>query len=137
MAFGLNDSNRGLEGIDTYRNAMSDILKKLKEKNIEVIVLTTNMMCTKENFNIENEKTKEIMKSSRKIQNDGVLDKYMEVAREVCEKHSCVLCDCYKKWKTLYENGVNIDLSLSNGINHPAREMNYMFANSLIETMFS
>ena len=37
------------------------------------------------------------------------------------------------KWKTLYENGVNITELLSNKINHPNHEMNWVFAYSLVE----
>ena len=45
------------------------------------------------------------------------------------------MCDCYAKWKLLSQNGVDTTALLANGINHPSREMAWMFAYSLLETM--
>ena len=39
------------------------------------------------------------------------------------------------KWKLLSQNGVDTTALLANGINHPSREMAWMFAYSLLETM--
>lgn len=136
VAFGLNDSSGGLENLESYRNNMTKICATLMEKGIEVIVLTTNMMVTKENYNYFDKLLSEVNERCRKTQNEGVLDAYMNVAVEVAESCGCPVCDCYKKWKTLHKNGVNTDLFLSNGVNHPTREMNKMFAYSLIKTMF-
>ena len=36
----------------------------------------------------------------------------------------------------MYECGVDVTELLSNKINHPTREMNWLFAYSLVETMF-
>ena len=59
----------------------------------------------------------------------------MEAAKQVCEKNHVRICDCYAKWKRLYENGVDITELLANKINHPTREMNWLFATSLLDTM--
>ena len=57
---------------------------------------------------------------------------FAEVARE----EGAAVCDCYSKWKRLYEGGVDITNLLANKINHPSEEMTWMLAYSLIETMF-
>ena len=36
---------------------------------------------------------------------------------------------------SLYENGVDVTELLANKINHPTREMNWLFAVSLVDTM--
>ena len=48
---------------------------------------------------------------------------------------TAAVCDCYAKWKLLSQNGVDTTALLANGINHPSREMAWMFAYSLLETM--
>ena len=68
-------------------------------------------------------------------QNGGVLECYLENARKVCREYGVTLCDCYEKWKLLYENGVDVTELLANKINHPTREMNWLFAVSLVDTM--
>ena len=59
----------------------------------------------------------------------------MEAARCVCRECGVVLCDCYKKWKLLEQSGVDTTALLSNHINHPTREMSWLFAVSLFETI--
>jgi hypothetical protein len=46
------------------------------------------------------------------------------------------VCDCYALWKTLYKSGVDVTELLANKINHPTRDMNWMFAYELVKTMF-
>ncbi len=48
-------------------------------------------------------------------------------------KNDISLC---AKWKKLYENGVDVTALLSNKINHPTKDMNYLFAISLVEMFF-
>jgi len=136
VSFGLNDSTRGMDRLDEYVKNMTEICSALVKNGIEVIVLTTNMMVTKDDFNCTDEDMLKTNELCRNIQNNGTLDAYMQAVREVSKKCGCKLCDCYKKWKFLSENGVDTDLLLSNGINHPTRQMNYMFANSIVEIMF-
>ena len=59
----------------------------------------------------------------------------MDAAREVAKKYNVPVCDCYAKWKTMHAAGVNVTELLANKINHPTREMNWLFAVSLMETM--
>ena len=57
--------------------------------------------------------------------------------KKLCEKENIAVCDCYAKWKKLYDGGVDITELLANKINHPTREMNWLFAYSLVETMLT
>ena len=57
----------------------------------------------------------------------------MEKAMEVCRNNDVPVCDCYRKWKKLKENGVDITRLLSNRVNHPTEAMHWMFAASLFE----
>ncbi len=99
VAFGLNDSVHGMDGVEMYRNAMSDICSRLVSQGIEVIVMTTNMMRTKHDFNEQDADFSSVSDNCCERQNEGILDAYMDAAREVAEKYSCKLCDCYKNGK--------------------------------------
>ena len=66
-----------------------------------------------------------------------MLDLYLDAAKALCERRGIKVCDCHAKWKKMAENGVDITELLANKLNHPTREMNWLFAYSLVETMFS
>ena len=69
------------------------------------------------------------------IQNDGIFDMYIDEAKRMCEEKNVPCCDCYSKWKRLAANGVNTTELLSNKINHPSREMHWLFVESLLDTI--
>ena len=135
VCFGINDCEQGLEGIKTYQDALHGIFKALQSKDIEVIFMTPNMMNTTVSDHIQDEDIKRIARDKMEQQREGILDAYMEAARQVCKEEHVTICDCYAKWKTLYQNGVDITELLSNKVNHPIREMNWLFAVSLLDTM--
>ena len=135
VCFGLNDSGNGLEGIGKYTDALEAIFTKLKEAGSEVIFMTPNMMNTYVSVHLTDEYVREVAERIGNVQLDGILDKYMEAAVAVCEKCGVKVCDCYAKWKRLAKNGVDTTSLLSNHINHPTREMNWLFAVSLIDAI--
>lgn len=136
VCLGLNDCGSGLGGIKNYTDALRNIFLKLKENNIETIFMTPNMMNTYISCHINDELIKKVANDIQKLQNNGVLDEYIKAAKTVCVDCEVVVCDCYAKWKRLYECGVDTTELLANRINHPSREMNWLFAISLLETMF-
>ena len=71
------------------------------------------------------------------IQREGILEQYLEAAKALCKEYDVRVCDCYAKWKTLYQNGVEVTDLLAGKINHPTREMHKLFAVSLLETMMT
>lgn len=135
VCFGLNDAGQGREGIDKYRTALENIFARLKEENVETIFLTPNMICTAVSDQIKEEAAAKLTADFVRVQTEGLMDAYMDAAQEVCRKYDITICDCYRKWKLLYENGVDINALLANHINHPTKEMHWLFAISLVETM--
>ena len=136
VCFGLNDVSGGLNGIDIYISALKEIFIQLQQADIEVIFMTPNMMNTSVSCHLEECFKDDAQKTSR-LQNDGTLDAYVEAAKKLCRERKISVCDCYAKWKRLWECGVETDDLLANYINHPTREMNWLFAVSLAETIFS
>ena len=135
VCFGLNDSGAGPEGIGKYVDALTGIFKKLKAAGSEVIFMTPNMMNTYVSVALTDPDMRTIAEETQKTQNNGVLEAYLEAATALCEKYGVKVCDCYGKWKRLAANGVDTTSLLANKINHPAREMNWLFAVSLLDVM--
>ena len=137
VCFGLNDANKGLDEVPAYREILGKILGKLKDAGHEVIFMTPNMMNTDVSVHITDPVILNIARGTAMTQNEGEMDAYMDASKEVCVKLGIPVCDCYAKWKLLHQNGVNITEMLANKINHPTREMNWLFAISLLETMMT
>ncbi len=132
VCYGLNDVN---EDIEIYEDSLNEIFTKFKKANLDVIFLTPNMLNT---YVAEDtlEPYKEYAAETAKMQLEGRMDTFMDKAREVCNKYDIKVCDCYKKWKEMYESGEDITMLLGNRINHPTREMHALFSDMLFETIF-
>ena len=61
------------------------------------------------------------------------MDLHIARAKELCEELGVPVCDCYALWKQMASAGVDTTSLLSNDVNHPTREMHYMFAYELVK----
>lgn len=137
VSFGLNDATLGgKEKIEDYKTALRNIFTDVKKAGSEVIFLTENMMNTYIKHDMTSELFRDVAKQTMECENSDTLKTYFDAAKEVAAECGAVVCDVYSKWRTLSANGVDTTALLSNDINHPTREMNKLFAYSLIETMF-
>ena len=134
VCFGLNNAPQGEEGLEVFRETLVQIFRKLKAGQTEVLFMTPNMMNTRI-LSTVCESFKTFAGVTAQTQNSGMMDRYMDTAREVCAQEKVALCDCYKKWKGLEAAGADPTLMLVNGMNHPTREMHGLFATSLFDTI--
>lgn len=136
VSFGLNDATvGGRDKADEYGDTLKTIFEKTKAAGIDVIFMTQNMMNTGLSDLINEQTGEAVAVNTMKIQNEGILDLYFDKAKEVAQECGVTVCDCYAKWKKLHENGADTTELLANKINHPTREMNWLFAVSLFETI--
>lgn len=137
VSFGLNDStNADPNMLEKYRTALDGIFKKLREREIEIIFMTPNMMCDSVCANVSDYLVGAAERCAE-VQSQGRLDSFMDTAREVAGENDVPICDCYAKWKLLSEGGVCTNDLLVNLVNHPNNKINWMFAYSLAETIFT
>lgn len=136
VGYGLNDSGAGLDGITRYTDALNGIFQKIDALGAEAIFLTPNMMNTNVSPSLTDEFLRNLAKNFAVTQNAGILDRYVDAAREVAAQNGVRVCDIYKKWKTMSSCGVNVTEMLANRLNHPVRELHWMTAYSLIEMIF-
>jgi acyl-CoA thioesterase I len=135
ICFGLNDVHGGENGLIQYTDALSSIFDKLLKHGSEVIFMTPNMMNIYVSALVKEKELVEVAEKTALLQNNGMMDLYMDAAKKVCQDTGVTVCDCYSKWKKLYTAGADITALLSNGINHPTREMHDLFASSLLDTI--
>ncbi len=133
VGFALNDCGRGEEGKAVYESSMRSIFQKVKAIGAECICLTPNLMNDRVSPHIHDSRLADLAKTFI----NSSLDDYVAILKKVVNEEGVVLCDMYEKWKLLQANGVDITELLSNKLNHPTREMNWLTAESLVETMFT
>ncbi len=129
VCFGLNDVNGTLED---YLSALRMIFDKCKGR--DVIFMTPNMLNTYVAEDIVPE-LMEYAEVTAEYQNSGKFDLFMHSAVELAEEMQIAVCDCYAEWKRLSET-TDITMLLENRINHPAKEMHMLFADSLLKVIF-
>lgn len=133
VCYGLNDSGKGLEAIGEYEAGLRSIFAQLKQADIDILFMTPNMKATYVSREINLAGCQSIAESNAANQTDGIMDCYIQRAIQVCNECEVPVCDCYKKWKRLYEMGADVTHLLSNKINHPNEKMHWLFAWSLFE----
>ncbi len=131
VGFALNDCTFGMGAIENYKQALEGIFAKVKGLGAECILLTPNLM---------NDIVSPYLKEENliKIAHEFLecpLEEYVRAAKEVAVKNSVTVCDVYAKWKLLRELGVNTTELLANKLNHPTREMHWLPAIMLAETI--
>ncbi|MBQ4575018.1 MAG: GDSL family lipase [Clostridia bacterium] len=135
VCFGLNDCGNGAGWVDTYAANLTKIFTALKEAGSEIIFMTPNMMCTRASSRISNEVLLRVAGELAERQNNGTLDLYVDRAKEAAVACGVRICDVYAKWKRMAACGIDTTNLLSNLVNHPTRELNRLFAYSLLECM--
>ena len=141
VCYGLNDVHRGMDFLSTYTDNLATIFDAIKAQGGEIIFMTPNMMNTDvRGYDLTPDQMELYQKIAFKtadIQNNGMFDAFIKAAKQTAKKHGVPVCDVYAKWKKLHENGVSVTHLLSNQINHPVREMHWLFAFALIDTIFN
>lgn len=131
VCFGLNDVNGSP---DEYIDSLKIIFTECKDREIETIFMTPNMLNT---YVADDtlEELKEYAAKTAEMQTSGRMDSFMQKAVELAENMGIKVCDCYKKWKELSES-CDVTMLLANRINHPIKEMHTLFCDSLFEIIF-
>jgi len=120
---------------EAYTGAMSRIFEELQAHDIETVLLTPNYLNTQPYESINPQMT-HFASITAKLMNDGTFDSLVESEKNVARLYDIPIADGYAKWKNMREMGEDTDKLLANGINHPTKEMHWLFAEVLYETIF-
>lgn len=135
VCFGLNDANDEIEGQKEYIENLKTLFKKLKESGTEVIFMTPNMMNTYTDCSVTDEVAVNLAEMFAQKQLNGYFDSFIDEAKKLAEEENIPVCDCYAIWKQMYACGVDTTRLLSNRLNHPTRDMHWLFAWELVKTI--
>jgi hypothetical protein len=123
--------------MERYRGAMEDMLARVLASGAECIVMTPCHMCSYVPSGIEAPLLKEIAAKAARVQAEGILRGYAQLARDAAARHGAPVADAYAAWDALAAGGVDTTALLSNGINHPSREMHDVFVLEILKAMFA
>ena len=135
VCFGLNDACQGRERLSGYLSDLEEIFKSLTSCGSEIIFMTPNAMADRVSDEITDAFMRETYGGLIK-KADGGLDDFISGAKALAESMGIPVCDCYKSWKALKENDVDVVRLLSNRINHPTEKMHWLFAIMLLKQIF-
>lgn len=138
VMFGTNDvtnARKGQEALDKYAQNMKEIISKLQTQNIEVLVMTPGMLCSR---GVKGFKGGWwfIHKYYESLQKGGKMDQYVDAMRKVAKEMNVPVADAYAEWKALEKKGVDTTAMLVNGVNHPTAEAHQIFADKLYDVIF-
>ena len=135
VCYGLNDACSGQGGLDSYRESLRGIFKKLNDSGAEVIFMTPNLRINDICYECPDKMIENCALNIAANENEGWLEGYIDAARGAAAQCGVKVCDCYRIWQKLRDNGVNTNALLSNAVNHPTRELHWMFAYELMRMM--
>ena len=135
IAFGLNDAWQGLSGLEGFKAALTTLVRRTQaETHSDVIVLTPSFM-NKAADSAHAERVapehQGLIAGMAAIQNNDTLAAYAEAIREVAEQCAVLCADVYRDWEGYAAHGVNTDVWLANGLNHPTEEAHQITADLL------
>lgn len=136
VCYGLNDAGWGEGKIDEYEKSMRGIFEGIKASGAEAIFLTPSLRSDDTDYRNPVKMLEDCVRQNAKNEREGWLQKYVERGRKAAKEAGVPICDCTKLWLTLKAGGVNTNALLANDVNHPSREMHWMFAYELVKTMF-
>ncbi len=136
VGYGLNDCGESDESVKYYGKMMKGIFEKVKKSGAECIYLTPNRMNSRMSPHLLDDPVmKGIAESCQRKQVNGWLDKIVNEGKNVAKSEGVAICDIYEIWNKLEEDGVNTTEMLANYINHPTRDMNWLTAFKIVETI--
>ena len=136
--FGLNDSMfpNVDSGVAMYERSMRGIFETILSHGSEAMLLTPNRMCSYVSHQVMDPQWRDIAADAARVQNDGVLDRYVDAARNVAKSLGVPVADAYERWNRLEKAGVDTTALLANAINHPKEEMHDLFADLILDAIF-
>lgn len=122
VAFGLNDSLGGSEGITNFGTALEAIIRRIQaETDSDLVLLTPPLMASRRSHRIHPDHLA-FANDIIRAQTSGALTEYAGIIRTVARQHAITLADIHTEWKRLAAEGVDTDTWLVNGLNHPTAD---------------
>lgn len=122
-------------GLKRYITSMKALFEKAVDIGAECILLTPNMLCTYVDSSLKEEILRNIAAAAAERQNAGILDRFVDAARETAQSAGIPIADAYVSWQKYSQNGVDTTQLLANHINHPLPDMHDIFAARIVDVI--
>jgi len=132
VCFCLNDASYPEE---RYYAALDAIFKELKQAELETVFMTQVMLNKYISKELQPGSLRDFAQMTMEQQLSGKVDRMVDRARQIAAENGVPVADCYKKWKHLEALGADTTDYLVNHINHPNRQMHWLLADTLFETV--
>lgn len=137
IGFGLNDAVQGIDGLPLFEEALARTIGEIRERtSADLVLMTPPFMATRHSFRVHPGHDPFAAKIIG-AQNDGTLAAYAGAIRKLSARHGVPLADVYAEWARLSRNGLDTDLWLVNGLNHPGERGHRLAATVLFRTVLS
>lgn len=136
VCYGLNDAGGGENELEHYKASLKEIFEKIKDSGAEAIFMTPNLRSDDIAYQNPDKLLENCVRGIAENECAGWLQKYLDAARKVAEDADIPVCDCNSLWLKMKSGGVNTNALLANDVNHPTKELHWMFAYELVRTIF-
>ncbi len=137
IAFGLNDAHRYEEGMSAFKDALTQFVTLARAAGTRwPVLITPPLMAGADNIRVSDTDRRHVP-AILKATNSGSLDNYAQAVRDIGTQTGTPVADVHARWKALAKSGVDTNLMLSNGLNHPLGDAHQIHANAVFETLLS
>lgn len=137
VAFGLNDSLGGLDGLAKFEQGLETIVSRIRgETEADMLLLTPPFMATRrgEKIHPDHVAFADVIIGA---QTSGALVEYARTIRELGLRHGVIVADVHAEWKQLAEDGLDTDVWLVNGLNHPGPDGHHLAASVVFHELLA
>jgi acyl-CoA thioesterase I len=122
IAFGLNDCLGGQAGLASFEEALKAMILKVRKETPADLILLTPPRMAERHHDWVHPHFKEAVPLILKAQSTGNLALYAEAIRRLGKEYAVPVADIHRQWERMKADGVDTDLWLVNGLNHPGVE---------------
>lgn len=136
VGFGLNDSLGGAEGIGRFEDALEQIVSRVSgQTQALILLLTPPHMATQKHLHRIHPSHHDFADKIIAAQTGGSLASYAEAVRQVAQRRQVLLADVHAEWTRLKATGADLDLWLTNGLNHPDHRGHALAAQTVYDAL--
>lgn len=137
ICFGHNDAHGWLAGIVPFKQAITELVQKIREETEADILLIAPCMMTDRDNGLVADVNKPFIRDFIELAEQQILQRYVEAVREISRELNVPLFETYQLWEEMVREGEDIVTRLSNGINHPDKAFHIQWGNALLEMIFA
>ncbi len=137
IAFGLNDAHRYQDGMQPFKDALTEFIRLARAAGTRwPVLITPPFMANADNIRISDTDRRHVPAFTKPTLGPS-LDSYAQAVRDIGAQTNTPVADVHARWVALAHSGTDIHTLLSNGLNHPTGEAHKIHASAIFETLMA